>query len=399
MQTLKQKVSSLLPGSGARPGSAATAVTRRPSEKNVCSSAFLSGSPRTVADRKIFLHQEGVAALVQDYVSAALKAVEDLATAHAILSRGLRQAGDLVVPVWAERTMRLASNLNDLGQASMGRLGESFQGLQEARRQHREAAKAGAEATKVARRYQHYAEKVGKLRVEADEAKAGLGSSALDPTAQSPSSFSRRSQTGLRTMQADLKIGRLVRNEEKLHIIAEHKEAAEAAASQALEFALTVGRRRLRLVMDVLLKRTIEELLPGIQAACEASAAPPAASKGSSAAAADRQASGYGPALGNAQQALCALACGDRVIISGLSGSPQYNGKEASVKSFRQDGRVEVFIRPGMGEVEGKVLALRVENLTQCAAASDDLVGAATQLLGLTDLGVNCDDSSDEGNG
>lgn len=62
------------------------------------------------------------------------------------------------------------------------------------------------------------------------------------------------------------------------------------------------------------------------------------------------------------------FAVGQRLLISGLKGAPQYNGTTCQVQGYRGDGRCEVLL--GGGSEEKKTLALKIENLSKVEAAS-----------------------------
>eukprot|EP00927_Polykrikos_kofoidii_P004659 TRINITY_DN11845_c0_g1_i1.p1 TRINITY_DN11845_c0_g1~~TRINITY_DN11845_c0_g1_i1.p1 ORF type:complete len:444 (-),score=84.14 TRINITY_DN11845_c0_g1_i1:321-1652(-) len=333
-------------------------------------------------DRRHLVHQEAVAGLLQNYASAFVRAVEELSSCHSALEYGLRQAGDIVADSWADRAAAISEELRQHAETAETSLADVRGRIADARREHRSAACLSVVSEGVARRRNHYDEKIRRLRIAAEEAKGNLSSGALDPGHVDGASRSgkssggtvpMRSFSGLKTMHADLKLGRLVRNEEKLLRIVSRHEEAEAAAAQAMEHSLTVGRRRLREAVDTTLRTCIEQLLPGI-ADVVANAAESAA-KSNQEDPVDDIASGV---VGSEcpPGSFKSFAVGDRVLVTGLASAPQYNDHCGIVQNYRDDGRLEVTVRVPIQENQGsgqadaskpvwqaKVLALRPENL------------------------------------
>ncbi|CAJ1409541.1 unnamed protein product [Effrenium voratum] len=75
------------------------------------SNAFYNCSPQEAHCRKLLVHQEAVAGVVDRYMCAVLYALDDLAAAHENLGAGLQQAGDLVDGAWHGHVEALATAL------------------------------------------------------------------------------------------------------------------------------------------------------------------------------------------------------------------------------------------------------------------------------------------------
>jgi len=276
----------------------------------------------------------------------------------------------------------------------------------------------------IGRRRVHYEQKVGKLRTAAQDAKAGLGSKAVDPglptnspggSSSSAGLLPKRSYSGLKTMQVDLKLGRLWRNEEKLsRIVAKHAEA-EAAAARAMQHSLTVGRRRLREAVEEVLRKSIDVLLPGVASVIEAAAeAAPSPASGSPGGRRQGMALNDGVEDNEHEERTTPMdrgeaaspseperapRVGDNVTVIGLAKTPQYNGMEGRVHSIRDDGRLEVALQmlreagpdggagypfAGLAQNQSKLLALRRENCRlhpSGPGVAPDLSGASAEFL------------------
>eukprot|EP00927_Polykrikos_kofoidii_P004660 TRINITY_DN11845_c0_g1_i2.p1 TRINITY_DN11845_c0_g1~~TRINITY_DN11845_c0_g1_i2.p1 ORF type:complete len:438 (-),score=77.13 TRINITY_DN11845_c0_g1_i2:373-1686(-) len=383
-------------------------------------------------DRRHLVHQEAVAGLLQNYVSAFVRAVEELSSCHSALEYGLRQAGDIVADSWADRAAAISEELRHHAETAEKSLDNARGRIADARREHRSAACLSVVSEGVARRRKHYDEKIRCLRIAAEEAKGNLSSGALDPGHVDGASrcgksgggiLPTRSFSGLKTMHADLKLGRLVRNEEKLLRIVSRHEEAEAAAAQAMEHSLTVVRRRLRDAVDTILQTCIEQLLPGIGSTVAKAAE--GAAKSNLEVTVDDNASGVGDSE-SPPGSFQSFAVGDRVTVTGLASAPQYNELRGIVQNHRDDGRLEVSVRTfvqenqcSAGQWQAKVLALRPENLVidkrsaggmsdlHSWRASDEFLVQGGDWLGLgqpgTVLGgdelesMSVDDSSDGG--
>lgn len=369
--------------------------------------AFLEGSASEVEDRRHLLHQEAVAGIIQAYAGNLERVVNELAQIHEALSSSLKEAGDLVAKTWVMRVDALAHFLRDYAEATRRELAGATKMLKAAHEEHLRTAQLLVNGDRAKRRREHYETKVEQLRVDARTAASGLTPGALDPETSSEASApspSMRSYTGLKTMQADLKLGRLVRNEEKLSRMVERHERIDADAASALERCLTVSRRRLREALDDLIRRALQDFLPGIQNVLSAAEA--------AAETAETQ--------NRTPEALCAFAAGERLVIEGLASSPEYNCQVVTVQAERPDGRVEVILR---NEEDGylnssssgaasspKILALKSENLSRRPIPADpqtsgpysDVASHALLRTGIEWLGIhdaaaseNSGDSSD----
>eukprot|EP00747_Dinoflagellata_sp_TGD_P168285 gnl/TRDRNA2_/TRDRNA2_194302_c0_seq1.p1 gnl/TRDRNA2_/TRDRNA2_194302_c0~~gnl/TRDRNA2_/TRDRNA2_194302_c0_seq1.p1 ORF type:complete len:443 (+),score=95.10 gnl/TRDRNA2_/TRDRNA2_194302_c0_seq1:67-1395(+) len=438
MQSLRRGVSFLKSGPSSA-GAATPKTCTNPSGPAAALHGFLdgSGAPAEETDgRRLLLHQEAVAALGANYVNAVLRALSDLAAAHDMLFRGLQQGGDLIEKEWASHAGSLANQLQAHAERSGLSLAHALGQVAETRQEHRETVRLATVSERATRRRAHYECKVERLRAAVQDARDKLGNGKLEPGADAGTAAGTstvagnpltRSMSHVKSMQADLKQGRLCRNEEKLAAVQKREVEAAADARESLEHSLTVGRQRLRVSLEVLLRTSVNELLPGVQQALDAATkAVPVPPPRDPAANARR----YGalapvaPASAHSPNALANFAIGEHVLVTGLSSSPQFNGAEGIVKSLRTDGRVEVEVstsannNPNMaGYAAGapqaaqcKVLALKSENCRRrpqqeeqrtCAAATDEFICSGGGLLCLDDPSVwplpgeKSDDSSD----
>lgn len=403
MKALKQKASSLLQRSSS---------TQDKSTASNQPFAFLTdGAKEDLNERKLLIHQEAVAGLIQSYAASVVKAFNDLAMVHEALHGGLAQAGDLADEAWTRRVGALMQEFKNRTEEAQQRLTEANSCISECREEHRAATKKAVDSERAERKRKHYDQKVEKLRVDAAEARAGLGSNAVDATAKDAGGKSNK----MKTMQADVKIGKLVRNEEKLKQISEKAQSLHEEADRSLGHCLTACRRRLRTAIDDIVRCSLEELLPTIQTslfnAAQRVASPPKADQGR-----QTQTGGYADGASPEKvatrrpSALHCFAVGESVVITGLNSAAQYNGFDGEVRNIRDDGRVEVEVKEACRQdgnqqqsPNSKILALKPENLiraTSVSAASTEFLGTGLELVGFDpDLwpkgGASSDDSSD----
>ncbi|CAE8591864.1 unnamed protein product, partial [Polarella glacialis] len=355
-------------------------------------------SAKETSDRRFLVHQEAVAGLVENYAASVARLLADLAAVHEVLHAGLVQAGDLVEDSWADRVGAMAKELRSHASAATEDMKQSCMPVSQARQRHRETVRLSLDSDMAMRRLHHYQDKVEILRAQAAEARGGLKAGAVDPNAESSGALPKRSFSGLKTMQADLKLGKLWRNEEKLEQMTQQANAARAVAAKSMSECLTQVRQRLHSSLADVLHLVIDMVLPGLQ---------PPLSAGVPSASQNRE---TGSRTAKVSAALCAFAEGERILVDGLSGSAQYNGCAGTVQGLRADGRVEVelddeLLDASSPNTKPKVLALKPENLPRnpnaprCSKLSPAFLNTGSELLGLCDQEAHfnkAEDSSGE---
>eukprot|EP00435_Cladocopium_sp_Y103_P005465 s4751_g1.t2 len=328
--------------------------------------AFVSNcSSQEAHCRKLLVHQEAVAGVVDRYLSAMLFAFEDLAVAHEQLLTGLQQAVDLVDLQWLHHVEALAGGLREGAEENRQAVQGIIQDLQLLRGKHKEAVRLASEAEVAASRRSHYEVKVERLRQEVQKAREGLGTAALAPERASSSGILSKSLNQRRTNNYDLKQGQLCRNEEKLTRMTEVEREAHALSLRSL--------LKLQHLVEQILRSCIDGLLPSIHAKhCWAQQkAPPPRS----------DSDGYGTGTKGRQRTLedatedGTLNVGDIVSVQGLNSQAHYNGENGTVKNIRPDNRIEVeLVLEGVPGAEGtdennKILAVKPENLRRVCPA------------------------------
>lgn len=335
--------------------------------------AFVSNcSSQEAHCRKLLVHQEAVAGVVDRYMNSMLFALDDLAMAHEQLVTGLQQAADLVDLQWLHHVEALAGALRQGADESRQSMQGIIQEMQLVRGKHKEAVRLASEAEVAASRRSHYEVKVERLRQEVQKAREGLGTAALAPERGSSTGILSKSLNQRKTNNYDLKQGQLCRNEEKLTRMTEVQREAHAASLRSLLVCVTFGRRKLQHLVDEILRSCIDELLPSIHTKCswaQEKAPPPKR---------DTRTTGFKPRQRTLEDVTDdgQLSVGDIVSVMGLSAAAQYNGENGTVRQIRPDGRIEVELVlegvPGEGGAgEGnKILAVKPENLRRvCPAA------------------------------
>lgn len=335
--------------------------------------AFVSNcSSQEAHCRKLLVHQEAVAGVVDRYLSAMLFAFEDLAVAHEQLLTGLQQAADLVDLQWLHHVEALAGGLREGAEENRQAMQGIIQDLQLLRGKHKEAVRLASEAEVAASRRSHYEVKVERLRQEVQKAREGLGTAALAPERASSSGILSKSLNQRRTNNYDLKQGQLCRNEEKLTRMTEVQREAHAASLRSLLVCVTFGRQKLQHLVEQILRSCIDGLLPSIHAKhswAQQKAPPP-------------RSDGYGTGGAKGRQRTLedatedgTLNVGDIVSVQGLNSQAHYNGENGTVKTIRPDNRIEVeLVLDGVPGAEGtgennKILAVKPENLRRVCPA------------------------------
>lgn len=147
MQTLKKGASFLseardrLTRGRSSTSEALSGVTSGGESRSAGQKAFYNCSPQEAHCRKLLVHQEAVAGVVDRYMSAMLFALDDMATAHENLMAGLQQAADLVDLQWLHSVEALASNLRQGAEENRNAMYGIFQELQLVRGKHKEAVR------------------------------------------------------------------------------------------------------------------------------------------------------------------------------------------------------------------------------------------------------------------
>ncbi|CAK9002685.1 unnamed protein product [Durusdinium trenchii] len=385
MQTLKKGASFLseardrLTRGRSSTSEALSGVTSGGESRSAGQKAFYNCSPQEAHCRKLLVHQEAVAGVVDRYMSAMLFALDDMATAHENLMAGLQQAADLVDLQWLHSVEALASNLRQGAEENRNAMYGIFQELQLVRGKHKEAVRLASEAEVAANRRAHYEVKVERLRQELQKMREQLGSAALAPERSGGSGLLSKSLNQRKTNNYDLKQGQLCRNEEKLTRMTELQTEAHASSLRSLLVCVTFGRQKLQVLVDQILRSCIEDLIPSIHTkhtAAMQKQPPPAKSA--------TAAYGGGPARQKKLEDVPegTLNVGDIVCVQGLSSAAQYNGENGAVRTLRPDGRIEVELvleDRATGE-SNKILAVRPENLRRLCPA--ELPSQCSGLLG-----------------
>jgi len=423
MQSIRSKVFGRQgPATGSGAGAGAAARASNPL-------AVLDCSPDEVECRRLLLHQEAVAGVAEGYAASMMRVLNDLASVHESLHSDLKEAGDIVAEEWVHRSGGLGDALRGHAETGQRALQESSVQIAQARAEHRETLRLTMESDAAARKYNHYERKVGTLRVQVQEARASLGTQALDPEVDKGGRLSR-GITQRKTNNCDLKQGQLCRNEEKMALCGERHQAARAISMRALVSTVTTGRQRLRVIVASLFKGCFEGLLPGIQqvilAAAKNASSPAPSSSGPSSAGGYPNMAKVPPPKAPDNAGLPMFAIGEVVTVTGLASAPQWNGAAGAVRSLRQDGRIEVELgmedpaaattaisTPGasctaMSRIN-KVLALKPDNLVRGADAarreppcSSAFLTSGAELLSLTEwpcIGQSDGEDSSDNNG
>lgn len=368
--------------------------------------AFYNCSPQEAHCRKLLVHQEALAGVVDRYMQAVLFALDDIALAHETLRAGLHQAADLVQPGWLEHVDALASSLRQGAEEGRAQLAAAATEVAHVRGRHREAVQLASEAQAAATRRQHYEEKVRRLREDLTKARESLGSAALDPDDRRGSGLLSKSLNQRKTNNYDLKQGQLCRNEEKLTRMVELHQNAHASSLRSLLFCVTFGRQKLQVMFEEILRCCMESLIPAIHSQREEAVrrAPPPGPPG---AGSPSPGAGFPPRarrLEDAPPEAAELSVGDLVCVQGLASAAQYNGENGTVRNLRPDGRIEIELvldhpdpsgspspGPQSGSLHSKVLAVRPENLQRLATAPlptqcSGLLGQGAESLTLEDF-------------
>jgi len=384
---------------------------------------FFGCSGQEAFCRRLLVHQEAVAGVAEEYAMSVLRILADLQAAHEKLCVGLQHASDLVHDGWKEKVYNLAQGLGSHAEFGRHSLKEAQQQVAQARKQHKKAVDLASESERAAKTRGYYEQKVARLRAAVESARAAMCPTAFSPVVGKRSGSDQQSGSSkgiiIKTMNQrktdnfDKKQGQLVRNQEKLDQCQEWAQSTRAASVRSLIGCVTESREQLFLAFDEILRACIDKLLPGIHTTCqhaETLARTPVPSADSRL---SLLSSAWVPAAlpdGSVNCELNMFAIGELVTVTGLNGSPQYNGMAGTVRSLRQDGRVEVelAVEDDATKTANKILAVKLENLCRknIHLTSDDrssmFMESGANLLALSAWSAECAaedpcSSSDEG--